>query len=378
MGFRFARTALRLTRPLRVRTAAAMSSDDIARMRALVNKADELFDKGHIVRCAEYFGRAAEATRALGADNLVTASLLVQQAHLMAVYALSRSGPRGEPTSAHSALRAESVSLFAAAVATLERRRVAGTLLEGKCAAAEEDWCACDLRSCDPHLADAAVRSRAPLFGYETFVDAAMNVMDVLEWARLFAGECSEAQLRCFAETVVQAAKLMQQPRRYNGVLRAEALFVRMLRLTAAKAGANGLSARLVQLLERTSQQLQRSGELEVHHIEEGIRSLEPERHALLSTLDKSLNAPGLRSCALRGCGAREAHPAHFKSCAACKGVVSCSKEHQAADWPATRRRARRRARRKRLHCALWTWRGRAWPLHTSAISRRMPPSPRG
>jgi hypothetical protein len=27
--------------------------------------------------------------------------------------------------------------------------------------------------------------------------------------------------------------------------------------------------------------------------------------------------APGLRSCALASCGAREAHPSHFKSCAA-------------------------------------------------------------
>ena len=47
-----------------------------------------------------------------------------------------------------------------------------------------------------------------------------------------------------------------------------------------------------------------------------------------------SLTTPGLRTCALRGCGAREAHPTHFKSCAACRAVVYCCREHQVAGWP--------------------------------------------
>ena len=47
------------------------------------------------------------------------------------------------------------------------------------------------------------------------------------------------------------------------------------------------------------------------------------------------MTATGLRSCALPGCGAMEAHPAHFKSCAACRMVVYCCREHQAADWSA-------------------------------------------
>ena len=51
--------------------------------------------------------------------------------------------------------------------------------------------------------------------------------------------------------------------------------------------------------------------------------------------MKESLNASGLRSCALAGCGAREAHPAHFKSCAACRAVVYCCREHQVAGWPA-------------------------------------------
>ena len=47
---------------------------------------------------------------------------------------------------------------------------------------------------------------------------------------------------------------------------------------------------------------------------------------------ETALSAPGLRSCVLASCGAREAHPRHFKSCASCRQVVYCCREHQAAD----------------------------------------------
>jgi hypothetical protein len=40
-----------------------------------------------------------------------------------------------------------------------------------------------------------------------------------------------------------------------------------------------------------------------------------------------------MRACALRSCGAHETHVEQFKLCAACRGVVYCSKAHQAEDW---------------------------------------------
>jgi hypothetical protein len=49
---------------------------------------------------------------------------------------------------------------------------------------------------------------------------------------------------------------------------------------------------------------------------------------------DAAAAAPGLRSCGLASCGAREAHPNHFKSCAACRIPVYCCKEHQTEHWP--------------------------------------------
>ena len=42
-----------------------------------------------------------------------------------------------------------------------------------------------------------------------------------------------------------------------------------------------------------------------------------------------------LRSCALAGCGAQEAHVSQFGKCSACKTVSYCCREHQQAGWPA-------------------------------------------
>ena len=116
-----------------------------------------------------------------------------------------------------------------------------------------------------------------------------------------------------------------------------EVPFVDALRLTVSKAAANRLLMpfSLIQLLEGAWERLQRSGVLQARCIETGIAALAPLQQEIQAALQRSLTAPGLRSCELDGCGAREAHPAHFKSCAACRTVAYCSKEHQVAGWPA-------------------------------------------
>ena len=113
-----------------------------------------------------------------------------------------------------------------------------------------------------------------------------------------------------------------------------EASFVSALRYAAANAGANGLDVRLVQLIAGAWQQLLRSGVLQTRRIEEAIQCILHTETAYHAAMHKSLNAPGLRTCALPGCGAKEAHPTHFKSCAACRTVVYCCREHQVAGWP--------------------------------------------
>ena len=66
-----------------------MASDIIARVEAFSQKAVELSTKGHFLRAAENYGRAAEAARALGADNLVTVHMLVLQGDMCHGHSMS-------------------------------------------------------------------------------------------------------------------------------------------------------------------------------------------------------------------------------------------------------------------------------------------------
>jgi hypothetical protein len=109
---------------------------------------------------------------------------------------------------------AEVVALYSTVVAALERRRAAGTLLEGKCTAAEEAYEGAYLREANCPPAEAA--SLAKLVGYGTFLFAARHVPDVLRNAFFFAGECSAAQFATFTQFVVNAADLMQLPRSHG------------------------------------------------------------------------------------------------------------------------------------------------------------------
>ena len=326
-----------------------MSSDILARVEALQEKANELCDKGHLLRSAENYGRAAEAARALGADNLVMLHLQMRQGSMLGGHAvLAPSATTGSDPLLLAACRAEYIKLFSGVIAVLERRRLADTLLAGTCSAAEESWRASawlclqlSSQRGNRHDAAATAASLAALFGYEEFVRAASGVLLALLFpGRFSASECSAAQFRSFAEHVVHATELMQQPRRYGDVpLDDEIVFTNRLHDAVANAGANGLDARLVQLMAGAWQRLQRSGVLRARSIEgntgSGIALSDVDDRAFDMAIRKSMNAPGLRHCALPGCGAKEAHPAHFKSCAACRTVVYCCREHQVEGWPA-------------------------------------------
>ena len=200
----------------------------------------------------------------------------------------------------------------------------------------EENWYAGHMQRQNAALMTVAT-CWAPLVGYSQFLRAAGIASNVLASARVFAAlGCSGAKLESFAQHVVHAAELMQQPRRHGNVaLEVESAFTDAFRSTVEEAGGCGLDARLVQLLAGAWERLQRSGVLRSRHIEDHIRYTPPGRQSFVDTVQNSLSAPGLRTCALDGCGAKEAHPAHFKSCAACRAVVYCCREHQVAAWPA-------------------------------------------
>ena len=123
----------------------ALSSEGIARVRTLAYKARALgSDKGHVLRAAEIYGRAVEAARDLvpGPDNLAAVDMQLCQAAVLYTYTILSGGGHAaapqnsrcllirESAESFDAHRAECVALFSAAVAALERRRVAGKLLD--------------------------------------------------------------------------------------------------------------------------------------------------------------------------------------------------------------------------------------------------------
>ena len=149
-----------------------MSSDVIERVCALVQKAEELHHKGQLLRANEKFSLAAEAARALGADNLVGLHMQLRQGYLLALFAVSAAADGASDARFLESHRAQCVALLAGAVAALERRRVAGTLLEGGCSAVEEAWRACQMQRLDgTYLPPGVSTARmARLGGYEEFL----------------------------------------------------------------------------------------------------------------------------------------------------------------------------------------------------------------
>ena len=79
---------------------------------------------------------------------------------------------------------------------------------------------------------------------------------------------------------------------------------------------------------------LERSGVLGTRNIKTRAPVPAGSQGAYEAVVLNSINAPGLRRCALASCGAKEAYPQHYKACAACRAVVYCCKEHQLQHWP--------------------------------------------
>ena len=195
-----------------------MSSELFTRIEALTTKAGELVDKGHLLRAAEYYVRAAEAAQPLGEDNLVALHMRLQQSNLVGASATAAVDAATADPRVEAAHRTECIALISGAVAALERRRAAGTLLAGKCAVAEEVWCARQYKLADPRMQTARAAGWGALVGHDQFLRAAKNTLEVLARARWYAAECSAAQFQSFAQHAVLAAELMQQPRRNGDV----------------------------------------------------------------------------------------------------------------------------------------------------------------
>ena len=321
-----------------------MSSEAIASVLSFYGKGLELEEKGHIMRAAEYHARAFDAARDLGGqDNLVAIEMQRAQSNALKNYAAASvavaktSEALLDSLKSSAAHRVDCIALLSAAVAALERRRAAASLLEGKCTAVEEAWFTANLRHAQVPAIEAGMR--APLVGYEIFLRVAKTVLNTLTNAWLYVKECSGTQFEAFIQHIVHAVDLMRQPRSHGTFTLTQEVGVteRLSHIVANRMGECGLDERLEQLLIGAWQRLQQSGVLETRGILHQIRredvTAAASKHR--STINAALSAPGLRSCNLASCGAREAHPEHFKRCAACRMVVYCCRDHQVEDWPA-------------------------------------------
>jgi hypothetical protein len=337
-----------------------MAAPDVSAVVTLCNKAHDLRMSGHHARSFEYEERALAAAQALTlpADCLLVARLHVNVAggHLEAVQ-------RG---AAHDGDRTErwqrALDRFCDAGAILMRRKEAGTLMEG-CTAAEVAWATATethvmrwvIRQRDVSVAvqravnsDELIASLSQLMGYRAFV-AAASFAAVAVQLRLPIP--SPELRRDFFEMLADACELMRVPRPPEVVVVAETNFVKYMRaLISASPGVvlqDAAGARLLASWHR----LERSGVLRERGIDRLIAGASTMYEEQNRNVAAAAAAPGLRSCAHSSCSAREVHPNHFKTCAACRSVAYCSKEHQTADWPshkaackATRKAAPERA----------------------------------
>ncbi len=116
-----------------------MAAVDVSRVVALTNKAELLVSRGHWARAGDIYAEAVAAAQALHqTDCLIVAYLQAARANAL----LGHAQTAGAETRTKELMRSAFLELLPAAMASLERRRAAGTLMAGACRPYEVAWCA--------------------------------------------------------------------------------------------------------------------------------------------------------------------------------------------------------------------------------------------
>jgi hypothetical protein len=217
----------------------------------------------------------------------------------------------------------------------VERRRCAGTLLQGKCAPHEVEWSRQLWEAAGGGCPASRVASVAQLVGYEAYLRAAW-----LGLCRLRLGRnpltvllpLTVAQTQQIFSCAVAALDLMSVPRpELQCSFGFESDLLTDVRITLEMEGTSRMHR---DALGAALDRLKASGVLADP---ESLKKLSQESERICKQAKaKALadnEAIGLRSCA--HCSAREVHVAQFKRCGACRGIVFCSKDCQLANWPA-------------------------------------------
>jgi hypothetical protein len=237
------------------------------------------------------------------------------------------------PPSSQQAQRRLALTMLLPVMDVLERRRIAGTLLYGKCAPHEEQWlrrwidpmCEGDVDPSD----DVTKDDWAPFIGYEAYLKAAQLALLWLRFDFKVLPATAEQRPKAFS-FVLSALDLMCAPRPFEcASCYSETRFLVVLRNALSRAAMGDHFDALLDAHDR----LQASGSITRHGMELDSPQLDAKHKASLATAQADVMTRGLQSCA--HCSATESHVAQFKRCSACKAVVFCGKDCQLANWPA-------------------------------------------
>jgi hypothetical protein len=307
----------------------------------IFSKALSLNHNGHWVRSHEKVGQALDAALAQGCpDCLIVARLQLHHAR-SAVCPVVHRAILGTP--AYQARREAALTQVLEAAATIQRRKAAGTLFGASCTAAELAWTrhAFEQVARLQHNSVALERAGESALhcGFDTLLQCADTLICAVDDWIMGAPvrvHLPEEQERACWTLVTDAVHCMMAHRSLDLVAQPiEGNFVRNLQMLlrgwrGCVVPCEGAGGRL----RRALRQLQRSRVLEQRNIERGIALDEETGNRVRQAYEAACADPGLRSCGLASCSAREAHPSHFKSCSACRIPAYCCKEHQSEDWP--------------------------------------------
>jgi hypothetical protein len=314
-------------------TAAAAA---LAQLRAHTNKACDLLSKLHFWRAAEVFSRAVAAAQALRHEDC----LLVARSQILRADALvHHSGlPTLSPADVAAAHSEAFDVLLPAAMATLHRRRVAGTLLPGALRAHETSfWLAGMQRDAAQRggvIAQPAVKVQ--LCGYLLVMQAAKLAVYCIMHMSVAQYDARGDALLSF---VADALELLVQRRTAPGALEWHATEAGLLNMVhtlvqAEPAAAPGAPrSRGLTRVMAVWAHVEASGMMRHPQFRERVSAQMTSTAARGATADRAAESGARRTCALESCGAREVHASQFKLCGACKSVCYCSAEHQAAHW---------------------------------------------
>jgi hypothetical protein len=312
----------------------AMAAVDVSRVVELTNKAATHRSREHWARASEIYAEAVAAAQALHQpDCLIVADLQATHAAALFMHAQTVGVPKARCS---ELIRFALLELLPPAMASLERRLAAGTLLAGACQPYEMAWCASTAAHADALVLakrpNAGARPAAELaacsayVGYDAYMCAAGVALKHCEVfsARLLSLPEATTAIACsvFVESAFRMLKL-----RTTKPSMSELMFVRNAQIVieeqqcfhGASSGGDEWRARILAAWRR----LQSSDVLQQRGILQGVSfAVATQAHAAAAVAATAAAYYGLRVCALDTCGAQEVHASHFKRCSACLSVV--------------------------------------------------------